>query len=276
MLKSLYALAQRAAAHLRWLALTSRHIASWGRALRPLVVRKDRLRLGVLTFGLIARLLVPVHVPLPGLAITLAGQRHVVKLGTHHELAGAVEVLCTSDYDTPVGNVMRVLDLGANVGFATILFAARYPNAHIVALEPAPDTFRRLKGNVGHLSRVTVLQLAAGPPGEITMDLGMPSTERRGSGSATGVRVRRISLGQLLDLLDWPVLDVLKVDIEGDEFDVLREVAASRAKVIVGELHAAAAPSDFPGLASLLPTFDVHCSSLRENYVMFRAIRRTA
>ena len=37
----------------------------------------------------------------------------------------------------------RIVDLGANIGAASV-FATRWPNARILALEPDPGTFERL------------------------------------------------------------------------------------------------------------------------------------
>src|SRR5262245_15761179 len=42
----------------------------------------------------------------------------------------------------------RIADCGANIGMATLLFKAVYPASSITAVEPAPETFARLKLNV--------------------------------------------------------------------------------------------------------------------------------
>ncbi|HZC80198.1 MAG TPA: hypothetical protein VE222_00515, partial [Nitrospiraceae bacterium] len=40
-----------------------------------------------------------------------------------------------------------IIDGGANVGYAAIFFARRYPHASIVAVEPEPQNFRLLERN---------------------------------------------------------------------------------------------------------------------------------
>ena len=216
--------------------------------------------------------------PLPWFGLTFEGQRHRVHVANHHEFAGATEVLCTTDYDVPLEpmQVRRVLDLGANAGFATLLFATRYPAAQVVALEPAPDTYRRLERNVGRLPNVTLMPLAAGEPGSIVLDLRAPSTERSSDRPASrGHDVRRLGLEDLLGELGWADVDVLKVDIEGDEYALLSHPSIRRARVIVGELHARAAPPEFRGLEEELPGFDVtHGPWGEANVLMFRAVRR--
>ena len=120
------------------------------------------------------------------------------------------------------------------------------------------------------------MNIAAGRPGTLVLDLRTPSPERRGRLQGTGVRIERVSLSELLERIGWDELDVLKVDIEGDEFELFSDPAAARAHIIVGELHEFAAPSDFAGLAPYLPEFDVRDPELAgHGVVMFRAIRRT-
>lgn len=261
-----------------WTIGTASGIWRWRAALmRRVPARWDRLRLTMVTLALTSRL-ARIPVPLPSFALTIEGQRHLVRIANHHELAAAVEVLCTSDYDIPLdpADVQTVIDLGANAGFATLLFASRYPLGSIAALEPAPDTFARLVRNVGHLRNVTTMPLAAGQPGSIVFDLGVPSTERRGqSRSIAGYEIARVGLSEILARLGWDEVDLLKIDIEGDEFALLADPSIERARVIVGELHAAGAPDGFAGLNDVLPQFDVEHDPLGGvGVVMFRAIRR--
>ena len=218
---------------------------------------RDRRRAWLATVALVARA-ARLPIPVPAIPVTIGDRRHRVALRSHTELAGAVEVLCAGNYVDALGHrgVRRVLDLGANVGFATILFAARYRQAQVVAVEPAPDTFARLRRSVAGLPNVRALQLAVGAPGIVSMDLSVPSTERRAADGA-GVQLRRVTLSELLDELGWEAADILKIDVEGDEYDVRADPAARRTRVIVGELHTRAAPARFPGVPALLPDHDV-------------------
>jgi FkbM family methyltransferase len=232
--------------------------------------------LALVVAAVIARL-VRLPVPVPAFALTIHGRRHIVRVANHYELAGAVEVLTAGDYDDvplEAGEVRRVLDLGANVGFATLLFASRYPLAEIVAVEPAPDTFERLRINAGALVNVTLAQLAVGAPGLVKLDLSVPSTERHG-GSGAGETVARVGLQDLLMQLDWPSVDVLKVDIEGDEYALFEQEAVGRARFIVGELHTGSAPAGSGELPSLLPGFDVRVGHEHGGCAMFTACRRS-
>jgi tRNA G46 methylase TrmB len=58
-------------------------------------------------------------------------------------------------------NARVIIDLGANVGYATVYFAQKYKDAKILAVEPEAESFRMLEDNVRALgSRVTTLQAA--------------------------------------------------------------------------------------------------------------------
>ncbi len=49
------------------------------------------------------------------------------------------------------GRQPLIIDCGANIGASVTWFAARYPQAHIVAIEPAPDNFALLHANCSSL-----------------------------------------------------------------------------------------------------------------------------
>jgi FkbM family methyltransferase len=54
-----------------------------------------------------------------------------------------------------------VIDCGANIGLSTLYFLTRFPNAHLIAIEPDPDNFKMLAGNTaGFSGRKTLLQAA--------------------------------------------------------------------------------------------------------------------
>ncbi|CAI5982039.1 unnamed protein product [Closterium sp. NIES-65] len=53
-----------------------------------------------------------------------------------------------------------ILDAGANIGLASLIFALRFPRALIVAVEPARDNFALLQRNVKHLPRILPVNAA--------------------------------------------------------------------------------------------------------------------
>src|SRR5688572_17981519 len=53
-----------------------------------------------------------------------------------------------------------IIDAGANVGFTTLFFLKRYPNAKILSLEPDNQNYELLKRNTSGYSGVTPIQAA--------------------------------------------------------------------------------------------------------------------
>src|SRR5262245_30159398 len=48
-----------------------------------------------------------------------------------------------------INNIKYIIDIGANIGIATRLFAAQYPGCRIMAVEPDRDNYALLQKNVG-------------------------------------------------------------------------------------------------------------------------------
>jgi FkbM family methyltransferase len=137
--------------------------------------------------------------------------------------------------DHPLGNPETIL--GANCGFATLLFAARYPKARIAAVEPHPNNLAALRENLNlNNVRAEVIQAAAaiidGPVSLMIRTSMSHGLIHRGLSKVEGhPTVSGISISTLLSQLGWDRIDVLKVDIEG--YSLRR--SASMAKS--GDLH---------------------------------------
>jgi FkbM family methyltransferase len=146
----------------------------------------------------------------------------------------------------PVADSLDViLDIGANIGMFTLYAARKAPGARIIAIEPFPDTCDRLRQLVEAnqlQDRVAILNCAiTGTAGEKTMDSadGIPSqyrriyspetatlnTSHRGPAGAkqddNGVPVQAETLARVLDLAGLPAVDMVKMNIHGNEYDVL-------------------------------------------------------
>ena len=55
-----------------------------------------------------------------------------------------------------------ILDLGANIGIASIDFALRYPQASIIAIEPVAANFQLLQKNISAFPNIRALNVAVG------------------------------------------------------------------------------------------------------------------
>lgn len=117
-----------------------------------------------------------------------------------------------------------ILDLGANVGLASLAMAAQFPQAKITCVEPHPETVTLLRHNLACLSgRVTILEAAvSGESG--TMRLNLAAEHYNASlvrNSDSGVEVRTMTVEKVMSETDMDRIDILKMDIEGAERLVL-------------------------------------------------------
>lgn len=125
--------------------------------------------------------------------------------------------------DAPV-----ILDCGSNVGLSILYFKRRFPAARIMGFEPDPETFHTLVQNVegNGLTDVRLVHAACVDwEGEVELYRdqagGLTASLRRERQSGMAIRVPAVVLSRFVE---GPV-DFLKMDIEGAEWSVLRELA---------------------------------------------------
>lgn len=122
-----------------------------------------------------------------------------------------------------------LLDVGANYGYYSLLWAAARPDNRVVAIEASPRNVEPLRRNIaknGLASRIDVRHAAAGRvSGTVTLDLGPPEQTGWGGiaadGAANTAVVPALRLDDLARDADIEGIAVLKVDVEGADAWVL-------------------------------------------------------
>ncbi len=133
--------------------------------------------------------------------------------------------------------------MGANIGLSVLYFRARYPDAVIYAVEPHPESVRKLRCNLASVRDVHILESAVGrQDGTLELSdapgysIGVSAHREDDGGGRIAVPVRRLESVMSDVGLEW--VDLLKLDIEGAELDALSPFpVARRAGAVVGELH---------------------------------------
>jgi FkbM family methyltransferase len=212
-------------------------------------------------------------------AVTLSSEGAPVTLCIQDisELHGIREVFVQGDYAIAAPHPPSViLDLGANIGAASVYFATRWPSARIVAVEPDPDEYERLVRNTSPFGWVTALHLAAAAEdGQATLYRGddtltgslLPQPD-----APTGIPVQAVSLDSLMDGACGGHIDLLKFDIEGSEYTVLRSCERSaEIAMLVGELHEEMMGCSLDVFAGLFPGHRVEIEALPNGEHTFRA-----
>jgi len=126
-----------------------------------------------------------------------------------------------------------IIDCGANIGMATLFFKSIYPDAEILAFEPDPDAYRTLEWNlrVNGLAGVVAVNKAVDDAGAAVPFYCDPSLPGNGRNSLVpqrmaGGAVRYVESVRLSGYLDREV-DFLKIDVEGAEHAVFRDLSES-------------------------------------------------
>jgi FkbM family methyltransferase len=193
------------------------------------------------------------------------------------ELHGIREVFAEGDYaiDVP-GEPAVVLDLGGNIGAASVYFATRWPRARIVVVEPDPNAFARLVRNVRRFPRIEPLRLAvAERDGEVTLYRPERWTLTNSvfpTAGASQIRVRAASLDSLIEGFCGGAVDVVKIDVEGAEYAVLRgSTARDRIPALVGEVHVRDMGASMAEFKQLFDAHDLEIEPLPNGEHVFRA-----
>lgn len=118
-----------------------------------------------------------------------------------------------------------IIDLGANVGFASALCLSQYLDAFVLSVEPDPENHQQCERNLRHYGNRSQLVLGGvwHSNGALTLSRG---TFRDGREWATEVReardgetgdVHAWDIPSLIAMCPQPTVDLLKIDIEGSE-----------------------------------------------------------
>jgi FkbM family methyltransferase len=259
-----------------WLALWFRYLRL-GWRLRPLAAdHRSALALlylgGTTLFRSSPRLMQrPVR-----LSLRLGDKVYRVALKTRTELDILEEVGLEDEYRLadPIP-AETILDLGASVGLATLRLLASHPGAKVVAVEADPVLIPRLRANVAGLPVTVVHAAVAASSGEreffrSDIDSWGNSLDNT-SGTQTAVAVPALSLGDLLDRHQIDRVDLLKLDVEGAEWEIFEAPLDRRIAAIVGEVHGREGKEPGAFLSELAGEMEVETISVDSHQATFVA-----
>lgn len=160
----------------------------------------------------------------PILAGALRGYRWAPAAGgkVGRYFAGTYEADQTAVFCEHVGAGATVIDLGANIGYYTLLAAHLVgPSGRVLACEPEPlnASFLRRHVSANRLGNVEILEVAvADRAGEVRFTRG----KGRGRGHIADEGELMVPLRRLDDIVQEATMepDFLKIDVEGAEDDV--------------------------------------------------------
>ena len=165
--------------------------------------------------------------------------------GNTTDMAIFRQIFVSKEYDLPFNIKPKfIIDAGANVGYASLFFADKFPEAEIVAIEPETSNCEILKQNTAKYKQIKLIQA-----GLWHKKANLKIVDRNGGkcGFMTeeadfvgGYDVPAITIDEILKQSKYKEIDILKLDIEGTEREIFSQNYESwldKVKIIIIELH---------------------------------------
>ncbi len=160
----------------------------------------------------------------PGLSSPVYFRPHTSDVGVFRGVFQAHAYACLNHVRDPG----LIIDCGANVGYSALYFLQRYPNAHLIAVEPDPGNYAVLECNLapyrdrvrliraGIWSHSTQLRMNETP----YLDGREWARQVRECFSGENGDIPAVDLGSLLSESGFKTISILKIDIERAEAEV--------------------------------------------------------
>ena len=178
-----------------------------------------------------------------------------------------------------------IVDLGANIGIASIYFAHQFPDSEIFAFEPEEENFLLLEKNIQSCENARAFPVGLGNEDEVKEVYFSDNPNNYGgfsffpAGSNTSMK-KKVQVKKASDYfreIGISRVDLMKIDTEGSEFEIITDLDPNMLKEIewiVGELHGI---RDFEMLAYLDQWFDISVKrSFEKRLFMFQAWNRNS
>ena len=122
-----------------------------------------------------------------------------------------------------------IVDIGANIGLFTFYAKIKFPNSKIFSVEANPDNFKILEKNINENKLRDCVRVfnnvcssfIGEQPFYLSTNPGWSSSyNKRGAENGEMIYLKPLSLSKLFQLNNINRVDVLKIDIEGAEYDI--------------------------------------------------------
>jgi FkbM family methyltransferase len=156
-----------------------------------------------------------------------------------------------------------IIDAGANVGYASVFFANRFPESTIYAIEPERENFKLLKINTNKY--LNIIPLEAGLwHRNATLYIEDKHKSRPWNYVVKEVQgdyydndtIKSVTILDILTMSDSETIGMLKIDIEGSEYELFSEGYdkwLGKVKYIIIEFHESKRPG---GLKAFIDAID--------------------
>ena len=163
------------------------------------------------------------------------------------DVATFKDIFVHGQYDfKPLKPPRVIIDAGANIGLTSLVFANRFPDAKIIAVEPELSNYEVLLKNTASYDNIVTIQAAVWNANG-TVDIVDPGLGKWGFqvGSVDGkeaksvMTCRGMTIDKIMSDHGIDFIDILKMDIEGGEKEVFEDADKWLGKIgiLTVELH---------------------------------------
>ena len=208
--------------------------------------------------------------------VAVPGIRSLVfSRGIYSDMEMFQQIFLFKDYNIDLDFTPRVIvDLGANVGYASLFFANKFPSAKIIAVEPDEDNLKMAEKNLSPYQNITLKH------GAIWHQPGLISLHDEGHGEAAYVvkeepgekPVRAYTIRGLMDEHQLTGIDLLKIDIEGTEKEIFSmgyDQWLPNTRVVIVETHDRYKKGTSRAIFSAINQYDFDLEVSGENLVFY-------
>lgn len=157
--------------------------------------------------------------------INILGKRTSFRNGREF-LHGVDEIFINEIYKSKLSEAPIIFDCGANIGLSVIYFKIQNPRAKIIAFEPDKENFEILSSNIISFN-LKDIDLRKDAVWIENTKLNFQNDGTMGSklvaDNAFNKQINSVNAIRLKELITMPI-DMLKIDIEGAEFEVLKDI----------------------------------------------------
>ena len=213
----------------------------------------------------------PKKINVPGIETPVHFRKGSSDIPTFHQ------IFCFDEYGFEFKSEPKtIIDAGANVGFAALYFARRFPDAMIYSIEPEKSNFDALEKNTNQLPNVkaykNALSNVSGQQIEI-VDSGRGEwgfmTKKSEANEVVKEKVATISISEIMSANNLDSVDIVKIDIEGAEQELFENnfdwLANTRCLII--ELHDRMRDKSSQNFFKAITQYDFSFANLGENLI---------
>ena len=162
-----------------------------------------------------------------------------------YDYATFEEVILQETYNIPLSFTPKfILDGGGNIGLTAAYFSSKYPGATVLSVEPDKDNFELLRQNTSAYKNVVPFNAGIWNRSThlIAKDLGLGNNSivvEESDENDPGA-IPALSIPDLMQKMNWPRIDILKLDVEGSEKEIFSQNFESwlpKTKLLIVEVH---------------------------------------